>query len=136
MQSPRKGTRIKAKPRQKSIARRSRAFVAENVRSLDSFGQIAPQFNIKGKSHATTSFGGLLTLVIMVIAFIYEVEKLIVLLEHSNTTITKAIEDSFYSQQNLDLRDIQFHAAFTFEGVKDSRRKDDPRYVKVFAIAV
>ena len=72
-----------------------------------------------------------MTSVIVFIMIGYGLIKFNHLLTKHNPLISEVNEKFFYDwQEQLDLKDIGFRFAWTFEGYLDKERKDDPRYVK------
>ena len=46
------------------------------------------------------------------------------------------VSEHYDKTDKLDLNEINYRIAFSFEGENDSKLKDDPRYVKILARAV
>ena len=101
---------------------------------MDIFGVDIPTFNIKGETKVMTVSGGLLSLLVGVVFFIYGSLKLSHLLDKYNPSISEIKEFNFYdSSERLVLDDFGFRIAFTVESYLQPKLRNDPRYVKYMA---
>ena len=57
------------------------------LKNIDQYGQEIPSFNLKGEARVNTLFGGIITILILSLTFIYAVLKGIALIERTNPTI-------------------------------------------------
>lgn len=84
-----------------------------------------------------TVSGGLLSLFVGVVFFIYGSLKLSHLLDKYNPSISEIKEFNFYdSSEHLVLDDFGFRIAFAVEGYLESKLRNDHRYVKYMARVV
>lgn len=58
------------------------------MRHLDSFGKDIPTFNLRGKSRINTVCGGVVTVMILILVFIYSSIKAVDFFERRNPAIT------------------------------------------------
>ena len=78
--------------------------LANILRSVDNFGLPIPSFNLKGKTHAKTWIGGLLTAMILTLTLAYAVQKLHAVFTGSDPTININIKAQHYDNINgIDL---------------------------------
>ncbi len=71
---------------------------------------------------------------LIVVFTLYAVLKLTHLLTKKNPLIAETKETNFYDYNTrVNLDEIGFKMAFSFEGYIDDKIKDDPRYVRLFA---
>ena len=95
------------------------------------FNHAVPSFNLKGNSRVGTVIGGLLSLTIIYITFLYGCTRLLHLYKRKNPTInTYERSDAFSTQERLSLNEFNFMMAFTMENYFSGQTLDDPRYVK------
>ncbi len=77
---------------------------------------------------------GILTAMLIVVFTLYAVLKLTHLLDKKNPLIAETKETNFYDfNTRINMNEIGFKMAFSVEGFLDSKIKDDPRYVRLFA---
>ncbi len=65
---------------------------------------------------------------------LYAVLKFTHLIDKKNPLVAETKETNFYDfNTRVDLNGVGFKMAFSMEGYKDRKNKDDPRYVRLFA---
>ena len=95
------------------------------------FGRRLPTFNLKGNEMVKTSSGGVMTVSIAFIMFIYATLKFSHLIDKHNPNLAQYVEPNVYDMnERLNLNDINFRFAFTIEGYLEKTMKADPAYVK------
>ena len=102
---------------------------------MDSFGKEVPSFNLRGQEKVNTIVGGFVSILILIIIFLYANLKLTQLITGANPVISQQIVEDYYGPKdefNLNENNIRF--AFTVEGENTLDLKNDPRYVKFMAI--
>ena len=106
-----------------ALRRRLLAFSASctcGLHSLDIFGQELPSFNLKGNPGIKTVAGGLMTILIMVIAILYASMRLVILVNGDNPQINIFTSRNLVpNDENLNLNDINYRMAFVEEGFAD-----------------
>ena len=94
------------------------------------FGAALPTFNIGGKKEISTHFGGCMSLLLIILTFLYSTLKLEELIERKRPSIVTNIdENALIDGDEYNTREENFMIAV---GAKNylSGSKDDPRYVK------
>ena len=98
---------------------------------VDIFGKAIPTFNMSGMDKVHTMTGGILTCLTVIVILGYAVIKFDHLISKHNPLISEVTEQYIFgSEEKIDLIDIGFKFAWTFEGYLDKKRKDDSSYVK------
>ena len=101
------------------------------LKKVDLFDKALPQFNLKGKSSIGTVFGGVLSLAILYLTFLFGCTKLVHLIERRNPTVnTYTRADAYENEEKLSLNDFNFMMAFTVENYYTHETLNDPRYTK------
>ena len=104
---------------------------------MDQFGSDVPAFNINGDKKVKSLIGGTVTFVLVLIIFIFATIKLQETLDRTYQFSQESKAYNYYDNTDkLDLNEINYRIAFSFEGESDRKLKDDPRYVKLLARAV
>lgn len=100
----------------------------------DSFSKKVPGFNIRGENRVATYIGGLATLWIFSTVLFYGLIKIIHLLTRHNPLINEnIIANQFPKAYKVELNEIKFRAAFSFESYFSRETINDSRYVKWIA---
>ena len=105
------------------------------LKKLDLFDnpRYLPAFNIKGKSSFQTITGGVMSIVVMLIVFLFSLQKLQHLLMRQNPSINTYMElEAFTAEDKLNLEKENVRIAFTLEDYFTREPKMDPKYVKWF----
>ena len=89
-----------------------------------------PSFNIKGESSINTSFGGCLSILILILTLAFAAVKFVGFYHKENPTITA--QTVFDAVHQIDIKDSKTAIAFKLEGFFDKERKDDKRYIRNF----
>ena len=98
------------------------------------FGAALPTFNIGGKNEIGTHFGGCMSLLIIVLTFLYSTLKLQEMIERKKPSIiTNVDENAFIDGEEYNTREENFMIAV---GARNyiSGQKDDARFVKWVAM--
>mmetsp|Transcript_24914 Transcript_24914/g.31087 ORF Transcript_24914/g.31087 Transcript_24914/m.31087 type:complete len:171 (+) Transcript_24914:2-514(+) len=104
------------------------------LKKVDIFEADLPSFTLNGKSRAGTIFGGMVSLCIIYITFLFCSVKLVHLLERKNPTVnTYMRKDTFDHESKHSFKDGKFMMAFSFEDYFSNKSLIDTRYVKWFA---
>ena len=98
------------------------------LKSLDLFAAPLPQFNIRGEQEVKTYFGGLISLMIMIVTAIFAMIKLQHLLSHKNPSISVFNEEIEASEENSYQISDEFMLAFGLDSAFGL--KNDERIVK------
>lgn len=102
---------------------------------MDMFREPLPMFNINGHTHVRTYCGGLVTLAIVCVLFLYAVLKFQHLMSKHNPVVNTFVErdalDEDFVWTGTDNED--FMMAFTLTHFIEGEVKDDPKYVKWYA---
>ena len=107
------------------------------MKKVDFFSTQLPQFNLNGNSKSKTQSGGLLTLVVFYIAFLFALTKLVYLYERQNPSINTYLrKGAFENYEKLSLKDANFMMAWTLESYFTIETLDDPRFIKWYAYMV
>ena len=98
---------------------------------MDIFQKDLPGFNLKGKEKVSTVFGGLITVILIIIMLLYGGIKLKHLVDRANPNVSTFVKEfNLTSEDTLKLKESDMRFAWTFEGFTDKELKNDPRYVK------
>ena len=90
-----------------------------------------PGFNLKGKEKVSSVFGGLMTVILIIVMLLYAGIKAMMLINRENPNVSTFSEEfSLSSEDRLNLKESGMRFAWTFEGYSDKELKNDPRYVK------
>ena len=74
------------------------------VEKVDLFREALPQFNLKGKSSVGTIAGGLISIGMLYVTFLFGCTKLLYLVEQKNPTVnTYPIIDAFANEDRFSL---------------------------------
>ena len=104
------------------------------MNEFDFFGKPVPTFNIRGKHRVSTTIGGYVSTICMVLVLIYATIKFIDLYNRNNPVINENIIKNYYGNEDvINLYENGFRMAFAIEGYYDQKLKDDPEYVKLLA---
>ena len=89
-------------------------------------------FNIGGASYVWTHCGGCVTLMILVVLFLFAVLKLQHLLSNHNPQVNYFVERDAFDENYIwnAEQDDDFMVAFTVTNFIDGTVKDDPNFVK------
>lgn len=94
------------------------------MKSLDIFGVPIPSFNLKGKMTVQTGIGGVVSFFIMLIMVLYASLKFIHLIEKENPNVSESHIPNYYGiDDEINLSEIDFHFAFSMEGVLSNESK-------------
>lgn len=103
------------------------------LHKLDMFAEPMPSFNLEGKQKVRTYPGGLLSLFIFYLTFMFSVIKLSHLLSRHNPIVNTYLErDVFDETFEFDIQREDLMVAFTLEDYNTLVTKSDTRYVKFF----
>ena len=101
------------------------------ITNIDLFDEAVPTHNLNGKRTVGSTIGGLTTLSMFYIIFLFGMTKLLHLVSRQNPTVNNySRKDAFESDQKLSLNDSQFMIAFTMESYFTGKTLDDPRFMK------
>ena len=104
---------------------------------MDQFGSDVPAFNIDGDKKVNTLLGGTVTFALVFIILIFATIKLQETLDRTYRFFQESkVNEHYDSTDLLNLNEINYRIAFSFEGENDNKLKDDPRYVKLLSRAV
>ena len=105
-----------------------RKFLLERI---DVFGEAVPGFNLKGNNKVNTITGGIFSIFLYTVMFMYGLVRLQQLRDRHNPLISESTEiQAFSSSDKLNLNEIGFHFAFSIENYLTREQKADPRFVK------
>ena len=87
------------------------------LKNVDIFGASLPSFTLNGRRDVSrTQLGGVMSLVVLYIIFLFSCIKFIHLVERNNPTVnTYMRKDAFANNQTLSLKDSNFMIAFALE---------------------
>ena len=98
---------------------------------VDIFEEPVPTHNLSGKKGVGTIIGGLTSLAMFYIMFLFGLAKLLHLIQRQNPTVnTYTRKDAFANDSKLSLADSNFQMAFSLENYITGESLADPRYVK------
>ena len=98
---------------------------------MDYFGYDLPNFNIKGSEKINTIAGGIFSLVLFMVVFMYGALKFSHLMTKHNPQIGSYFKENEMSGIALNLNERNYRIAFTVESyMSPKKQKSDPRYVK------
>ena len=103
--------------------------------TLDMYKEPLPSFNIDGLTHVRTHCGGLVSLIIILILFMFSVLKFDHLLSKHNPQVNTFVDKDVFDENdvwNADADD-DFIMAFAVADFITGEVKDDPKFVKWFA---
>ena len=101
------------------------------LKRVDAFSQVLPGFNIKGKEKVQSVYGGMLTIVCLIVMLLYAGVKLTMLINRENPTVSTFVEEfQLTSEDRLNLKEANMRFAWTWEGYGDKQLKNDTRFVK------
>ena len=87
---------------------------------------------MKGKEKISSSFGGLLTIALMVTMLLYAGIKLTMLVNQENPNVSTFMEELMLtSDDKLNLKDAGMRFAWSIEHYTNKKLLNDPRYVKI-----
>ena len=107
--------------------------IAHLLQSVDVFGKPVPGFKVSGHERVNTTIGGLFTLFMMTILFLFGLLKLQQLLTHHNPTINTYTEVDAMIGETFDPLEHDFFMAVGLEEYTTKEIKGDPRFVKWLA---
>ena len=91
-----------------------------SLKHLDMLSMPLPSFKIGGEEEIKTNIGAFFSVLLVTILFIYGFLKSVQLEAKANPNITTYTEANAWTVSNpIDLRDINFRAAFAFESFRD-----------------
>ena len=101
------------------------------LQSFDTFGEPVPGFNVKGQDMVTTRIGGVVTVIIAFLVFLYASLKFTHLTTRYNPQMSSYFSD-LEDDEVLDMaEEMDFMIAFSIEDFHKPRQlKNDPKYVK------
>ena len=105
----------------------------ETLKKVDMFAAKLPMFNIEGKQAVSTSIGGLLSLIILSVTFMFAIMKIQDLLMRKNPNITTFVDPNAFTQAdtfNTGEEGFQIAVALNNYG-KDA--VEQARYIKFVA---
>jgi len=103
------------------------------LKQLDLFEVPLPAFNLRGQESIRTSAGGIVSLVIMLVTFMFASIKMMHLLSRYNPNVSYFVmQDNFEPDYEFNFADENFMFAFALEEVFTDELKDDTRFVKYF----
>ena len=105
---------------------------------LDSYAQPLPTFNIGGASEVRTHCGGCISLIILLVVFLFATLKMQHLLSNHNPQVNTFLERDAFDESHIwkAEQDDDFMVAFTVTHFIDGTVKDDPNFVKWFVTYV
>ena len=84
---------------------------------MDSFGKEVPSFNLRGQEKVNTIVGGSVSILVLIIIFLYANLKLTQLITGANPVISEQLVEDYYSPKDVfDLNENNIRFAFTVEG--------------------
>ena len=105
------------------------------LKSLDSFSTPIPSFNLRGDGRVRTYVGGLSTLLVAFVTFIYGLQKLLDLFERQNPTINTIVNKNVIAnEERFSVVDQNFMMAFAVENYFSSETLEDSTYLKWAAV--
>ena len=104
------------------------------LKKLDLFGVQLPNFNLRGRETIRTSSGGVMSLGIATITFLFAAVKMVHLTSRFNPNVSYYIENDYFTDEfKFNFGREQFMLAFAVEDYFTLELKADTRYVKYFA---
>ena len=101
------------------------------LKKVDIFDAAMPTFNLNGEKSVRTVCGGVITIVILCITFLFSSTKFEQMLRRQNPTVNNYLrKDEFAGDERLSLTESNFMMAFTLEHFISGETLDDPRYLK------
>ena len=101
------------------------------LKGMDMFGRPMPGFNLKGATQVHSLLGSACTLMILICVLMYGSAKFVQLHDKHNPNISTYEEIKFYSKEEpMNLNQVNFKFAISFEDYHDSESKFDPRFVR------
>ena len=101
------------------------------IKKVDLFDAAVPSFNLSGKARIGTIYGGLMSLSMLYLTFLFASTKLVHMFERRNPTVNTYLrKDAFSNEKRLALNDSKFMMAFALEDYFSGDIIDDPRYTK------
>ena len=95
------------------------------------FGKSVPEFNLKGISVIKSRLGAACTMILISLILVYASTKFIQLDAKHNPNISSHIQVQNYSPEDpMNMNEIDFRFAVSFEGYLDRELKVDKKYVK------
>ena len=104
----------------------------EVFKRMDSFGEHLPSFNLRGKDSVNSVLGGIFSLALGLIIFMYGLLKFLHLIDRHNPNISAYyLEDGMSFGEKLNANERGFRIAVSVESfLKPNDQKNDPKYVK------
>ena len=92
-----------------------------------------PVFNIEGSSTLNTNTGGVLTVLILTITFVFSIVKFSHLISRQNPTVNTYMDREVFSPEDLfNVVDEEFMVAFSLENYNTQDSRMDTNYIKFF----
>ena len=105
------------------------------IKKLDLFGTPYPIFNIDGSSTLTTNTGGVFSILIFYVVFVFGVVKFAQMFSRDNPSVNTYFEKEVYTiEDKFNMVDEEFMVAFSLEDYNTGEAKTDPNYVKMYAL--
>ena len=90
------------------------------LRSVDIFKQPVPTLNLNGKTKIPTIYGSCISILLLLVLFVYADFKLRILISRQNPQVTSSVEESVLtSQDKVNLKRSGLRFAWTIEGYVD-----------------
>ena len=99
------------------------------------FGKPVPSFKLHGKKEITTVTGGLMSLTIIIITFLFSLSTLVKLVQRDNPSVVQFVRENAHTiddEYELDGRGDSM-IAFAFGGLRSGIPYTDPRILKWYA---
>ena len=97
---------------------------------MDNFGKEYPAFNIGGGTRHVTTFGGIISALILTVTFLYATIKMTQLVD-PNPVMTELTIPGYYSSlDQFYLNQNGFKMAFAVQGYLDKINRNKEEYVK------
>ena len=122
----------KANKSSKKIGKNFGRKFGEVISKVDLFGKEVPQWNLRGETTVNTAFGGFVSIIVMAFTLAYAAQKFYQLYTKANPNISGATILDYTDRINL--QEAEFAMAFSLESFYNPVRKEDKRYIEVFAV--
>ena len=90
------------------------------LRGVDIFKRPVPTLNLNGKTKIPTIYGSCISILMLLVLFVYADFKLRILISRQNPQVTSSVEESVLtSQDKVNLKRSGLRFAWTIEGYVD-----------------
>ena len=100
------------------------------LKKVDLYGRDIPSFSMQGETRVSTSMGGIMTLIIVYVTFLYATLKFQHLVERNNPQVVQWKKNDVLHDEVFHVDEDKFMMAFAIEDFVTYDSKTDPRYLK------